>query len=282
ALAVFPFGELLDGHGYERRGYVITGETTAAGALVALVAAAPATIGTLVRRDSSARVREDRRNPDIYRGSIEWQDPNTPQRPGERPPEVPVGSTQISFDVPSPRIQVTHSLQTLSINQSTWFAASPYVMPDLGNAINKTPDGTIRGVTVPQGGQPLNIRRGLASTGFTEDYYCDAADLRLQTNDAEFQGFAAGEVLFLGFGGTKRGPDLELDFRFLVSRDRTDVTLGTGINEIEIASVPGWAYLWVYSDVFEDSASNTITTRPVAAMVERVFEPGDFSVLGLE
>jgi len=99
-----------------------------------------------------------------------------------------------------------------------------------------------------------------------------------KVNNASWKGFAAGEVLFLGVSGSKRGEDdWEITFRFAASPNRTNIQIGN----ITVASKKGWEYLWVrYADV-EDGGSNTLVKQPVAVYVEKVYEEGDFSALGI-
>jgi hypothetical protein len=59
-------------------------------------------------------------------------------------------------------------------------------------------------------------------------------------NDSGFKGFAAGECLFLGAAGTKRGSgDWEIGYRFASSPNVTGLTVGdiTGINKKDSHSV---------------------------------------------
>ena len=43
----------------------------------------------------------------------------------------------------------------------------------------------------------------------------------------------------------------------------------------------GWEYMWVrYADA-EDAAAKAIVKKPVAVYVEKVYEEGDFSTLGI-
>ncbi len=99
-----------------------------------------------------------------------------------------------------------------------------------------------------------------------------------RANDGGFKGFAKGEVLFLGASGSKRGfDDWEITFRFAASPNAVGLTIGsiTGINK------EGWHYLWVRFVDDEDTAAKALIKRPVAAYVERVYDYGDFSLLGI-
>jgi len=124
---------------------------------------------------------------------------------------------------------------------------------------------------------------------FSETHYIDDAlvtpayrgtlfSLTGKTNNAAFKGCAAGECLFLGASGSKRGEeDWEITFRFAASPNRTNITVG----DITVASKKGWEYLWVrYADA-EDATAKALVKLPVAAYVEKVYEEGDFSQLGI-
>jgi len=86
------------------------------------------------------------------------------------------------------------------------------------------------------------------------------------------------ECLFLGAAGAKRGSgDWEITFRFAASPNVSNLTIGaiTGIDK------KGWEYLWVrYADQVDDGAK-ALVKRPVAAYIERVYEYGDFNLLGI-
>jgi hypothetical protein len=99
-----------------------------------------------------------------------------------------------------------------------------------------------------------------------------------KVNGGAFKGFAVGECLFLGAAGAKRGSgDWEITFRFAASPNVANLTIGdiTGVDK------KGWEYLWVrYADRVDDTAK-ALVKKPVAAYVERVYEYGDFGLLGI-
>ncbi|MCK4601318.1 MAG: hypothetical protein KAU28_02550, partial [Phycisphaerae bacterium] len=64
---------------------------------------------------------------------------------------------------------------------------------------------------------------------------------------------------------------------FAASPNKTNLTVGeiTGIDK------KGWEYMWVrYADA-EDAAAKAIVKKPVAVYVEKVYEEGNFAVLGI-
>ncbi|NLF86699.1 MAG: hypothetical protein GX571_11410 [Lentisphaerae bacterium] len=116
------------------------------------------------------------------------------------------------------------------------------------------------------------------SSTVTTSYKYTLFSLTGKVNNNSFKGLAAGECLFLGASGSKRGTDdWEITFRFAGSPNRTGLTVGP----ISGISKKGWEYLWVrYADI-EDTASHTLVKQPIGAYVEKVYEEGSFSSLGI-
>lgn len=112
----------------------------------------------------------------------------------------------------------------------------------------------------------------------TDAYKAILFALTGKVNAAPWHGFAAGEVLFLGASGSKRSNgDWEITFRFAASPNVSGLTVGsiTGISK------EGWHYMWVrYADT-EDAGSKSVVKKPVAVYIERVYDYGDFSLLGI-
>jgi hypothetical protein len=116
----------------------------------------------------------------------------------------------------------------------------------------------------------------LPDSAVTGAYKAALFQLTGRVNNASFKGFAAGEVLFLGASGAKRGTDdWEITYRFAASPNVTGLAVGpiTGITKL------GWDYLWVrYADAEDE---NVLVKQPIAAYVERVYELGNFGALGI-
>lgn len=107
------------------------------------------------------------------------------------------------------------------------------------------------------------------------DYFKTLYLLRGNVNDAQFRTFERGEVRFLDHTGAYRPEkdDFKLDFKFVASPNRDDVTAGpyTGISK------GGHDYIWVqYKKAEKDSdAQNTIDK----VFVDRLYYFVDFSKL---
>jgi hypothetical protein len=177
------------------------------------------------------------------------------------------GASSYSFDTGGGNQKITQSLETVGS-----YGDDP---PDFQGAIGVSTD-SVEGtdITIPV-------------FNFTETHYVPVAlltgaykttlfYLTGRVNHAPFKGFARGEVLFLGASGSQRGTeDWEIAFKFAASPNATDLTVGdiTGIEK------KGWEYLWVrYADAEDEE---TLIKQPVAAYVERVYEYGNFALLGI-
>src|SRR5690606_2762089 len=118
----------------------------------------------------------------------------------------------------------------------------------------------------------------LATEAVTGAYKAALFQLTGRVNNASFKGFAAGEVLFLGASGSKRGKDdWEITFKFAASPNASGLVVG----EITGITKKGWEYLWVrYADA-EDTDAHVLVKKPVAAYVEQVYPYGNFAGLGI-
>ncbi|MCY3019526.1 MAG: hypothetical protein NTW87_10930 [Planctomycetota bacterium] len=96
-------------------------------------------------------------------------------------------------------------------------------------------------------------------------------------NNAPFKGFAAGEVLFLGASGQKRGQDgkWEVTFKYAASPNMVNIQVGS----IMGIAKKGWEYMWVqYADDVDATAKVKIK-KPTAVYIEQVYEMLNFAGL---
>ena len=112
-----------------------------------------------------------------------------------------------------------------------------------------------------------------------QTYKLRAANLAQTVNAVAFRGFPRGEVLLRRIAGSRRGDKSsdwwELQFQFERRPNRLNVNVG-GIN---VASKEGWQLVWAYYE--QVKAAGIIYRRPAAVFVERVYDYGDYSLLGL-
>ncbi|MEM7622994.1 MAG: hypothetical protein AAF235_07295 [Planctomycetota bacterium] len=189
------------------------------------------------------------------------------------PPQT--GDSSFAFDTGGGTQHITQSKQTVGTH-----AASGTTAPDFQGAIGVTQD-SVEGIDITVPIYQFTETHYLPAAAVTNSYKGALFNLTGKVNSGGFRGFSAGEVLFLGATGSRRGTseddDWEITFRFAASPNVTGLSVGP----ISGISKKGWEYLWVrYADQ-EDTGSNTIVKRPVAAYVERVYDQGSFGGLGI-
>lgn len=185
------------------------------------------------------------------------------------------GESVFAFDTGGGTQHITQSKQTVSSH-----AASGATAPDFNGAIGVTADG-VEGVDITVPVYQFSETHYLPASQVTQGYKSTLFNLTGLVNNGAWKGFAPGEVLFLGASGSRRGTasdsDWEITFRFAASPNASSISVGP----IGGISKKGWEYLWVrYADA-EDAGSQAIVKRPVAAYVERVYDEGNFSALGI-
>jgi len=236
------------------------------GALGALESGAPAAFLGLPRRG----VRLEPAGPGLWGGEASY----APVRPGGAQPQT--GQSAFAFDTGGGTQHLTQSLATVDS-----FAPPGAAAPDFQGAIGATAE-SVEGVDIVVPVFQFSETHALPDAVVTTAYKAAVMLATGTVNNAAFRGFAAGEVLFLGASGAKRGApggdgDWDVTFRFGVSPNRANLAVGpiTGIAK------KGWEYLWVRYEDAEDDAAKAIVKRPVAAYVERVYLELPFSALGI-
>ena len=167
---------------------------------------------------------------------------------------------------------ITQSLETVST-----YAPSGLTAPDFEGAIGVSGD-RVEGVDIP-----VRTYQFSETHRFTDTFVASGFKLTLFTltgcyNNATFKGFAAGECMFLGATGSKRGVDAwSITFNFACTPNISGATVGsiTGISKL------GWHHLWIRYADYVDGFAYCLVPRPIAAYVERVAEPADFSDLSI-
>ena len=243
--------------------YLVSGTDDDIAAKAALAAAAPADHDGLVRDSVQVEYYAE----DRWVGTAHYQKAENQQA---EPPET--GDSSYSFDTGGGTQHITQSIQTIGK-----YAPAGKTAPDFKGAIGVTHE-SVEGVDITTPIYNFSETHYLADGVVTGAYKATLFSLTGKVNNAAFKGFAAGEVLFLGASGCKRGAgDWEISFRFAASPNRTNLTVGdiTGIAK------KGWEYMWVrYADA-EDAAAKALVKKPASVHVEKVYEEGDFSGLGI-
>jgi hypothetical protein len=236
--------------------YIVRGAANEAEVRSAAWANTPASYEGLIRK---AIEIAERINETDWRIAVRYEAPE-PQEQEEPEPVT-------AFDSTGGTQHITQSLATVG-------RYGPAASEQLGGAIGY--DGeNVAGVdiTVPV-------------WNWTETHYLDDDDVDMNAyyaltgmvNSDVFRGYQPGELLFLGATGQKRGDaKWEVTFKFAASPNCTNITVGdiTGISK------KGWEYMWVQYGDDVDTTAKVRIKKPVAVYVEKVYDSGAFSSLGI-
>jgi hypothetical protein len=196
---------------------------------------------------------------------------NTPVTNGGTDPTTPDGP-EFEFDIGTQQVKFTQA-----IAQEKYSPTGGATAPDFGLAINVTSEG-VDGVEVPIGTYTFSERHEFASTYVTPEYKAKVFRCAGKVNNAAFKGFQAGEVLFLGCKGSKRGKQpWQLEYRFAASENLTGATIGsfTGVSK------KGHEYMWFSYEDDTDDTAHTLIKKPRGAYVATVIKSADFADLGI-
>lgn len=243
--------------------YLVRGTQDPTEARTELLAQTDSALAGLVREDAEVEEVDGR---DAWLALVRYKRPDT----SSPPPEA--GGSSFAFDTGGGTQHVTQSLQTIAS-----YAPPGATAPSFQGAIGATRD-SVEGVDITVPVYTFSETHAIDPAAVTDAYKGTLFALTGRTNNALFRGFAAGECLFLGAAGSQRGDEAwEVTYRFAASPNKTGLAVGsiTGIAK------KGWEYLWVLYEDAEDLAAQRLVKKPLAAYVERVYESGDFSLLGI-
>jgi hypothetical protein len=184
--------------------------------------------------------------------------------------QPPLDEIRFAFDTTGATAKRRTAIST------TKYAPSGGTAPDFKSSIGVSADGSVEGVDVVIQGLKFDLTVKKAKASITLAYIRTLYELTGTVNNATFQGFAAGTVLFLGAKATQgTNSDPEVTFSFLASPNVTGLAVGniTGITK------GGHQYLWTYHEPSEDATAKALVTTPVAAYVETVYPSADFAAL---
>ena len=178
-----------------------------------------------------------------------------------------------AFDTGGGTQHITQLIQTIG-------RYGPAASTALGGAIGY--DGqNVAGVDITVPVYQFSETHYLDPSLVTQGYKLTLMGLTGAVNAAPFRGFQAGEVLYLGSSGTRRGVDAadrwEITYKFAASPNQSGLSVGsiTGIQK------RGWDYLWVQYGDDVDPTAKVLIKKPVAVYVEQVYPVDNFSGLGI-
>jgi hypothetical protein len=148
--------------------------------------------------------------------------------------------------------------------------------PDFGGAIGVTRD-RVTGTDVYVGHLEFSVTAQVYP--MTLELLGQMLQLVGTFNQAEWYHFPTKTLLYLGCTGTCRPGNIwTLKHRFAASPNLTDVPVGANIT---VPFKGGWDFLWaMYTDAQKVTTTGTFPTQvPLAAFVEQVYRPGDYTTL---
>lgn len=212
----------------------------------------------------------------LWEVEVSWGKESKPSSESQNSNEPNDGSWELSWDTTGGTTHINQSLSTLDSSENP--AVFPDGPPDFKQTVGASRSGVAGCDVVTPQFQWHETRQIPRSVAMTFDYLRAIYDLTGKINDAEFRGFPAGNVLFLGSKGKISGKDpryVEVQFTFSASPDKEEVTIGS-CNPVDKG---GWDYLWVYFHESKDENALAEVKIPAAVYVEKVYESGDFSTL---
>ena len=242
--------------------YTVHDAADEAAAKTALAATAPATYDSLVRDAYSA---EDQGG-GTFLAEVRYVSAGNVKK------QIPVGEERESGSTGGGTQHINQSKET----KMAYGGAYTAVDPDFEGAICVSSD-TVEGCEVVTPAYAFAITKAM-SAGTVASSKATWYALTGKVNSDTWKGFSAGEVLFLGADWSQRDDgNFDVTFRFEAKPNKTNQTIGT----ITGIAYNGWDYVWIRYVHVEDDDAKVITMRPGTVYVERVYDTGAFSGLGL-
>lgn len=257
--------------------YLLLDQTDGPTALANLRSFAPSTYDGLPREDVTvAEITRAEGKLGAYYGTAKYRRPGSNASKGVTP--LPTGSTEYAFEQNLVNVQEYMSLQT--IDEVSSLGSTPTdVIPFHKYLDVDRKTGFAKGTNVrrPVGGFSLSF---FASASLVDEAYkvkvCQAVG---KVSSTSFNGYAAGEVLFVGVAGRLRSDeDWDIQMRFETQPNQTNVVISPTIT---LPAVEGWDYVWVYYDNRPATLAESpaIVPDPFQANVERIYERYDLNQL---
>jgi hypothetical protein len=237
--------------------YVVRGTDDHAAAVAAVRSTAPLLAGELERGE----IALEPTGPTQWDATVQYVQPVIPQ-----------DESQYTFDMTGGERHITQSIATVGK------FGRGYTPAGYSGAIGVKAD-SVEGVDITVPVYKFSQTHVIDNSVVTNEYKGRLFRLIGKVNDADWGGFAAGEVLFLGPSGSRKGRKgkWEITFSFAASPNETDLTIG----EITGISKKGWEYLWIefVQELVGEAGNRRLGWVPDAVFVEQVYKTGSFADL---
>lgn len=194
------------------------------------------------------------------------------------------GTSAYAFAVTTATQHITQAKQHVA-----QYAKAGKFAANHGGAIGINSDGTVEGCEIVVAQFAFDETHLFTNAQVTNAFKGIIFGLCGKTNNAPFKGLATDEGLFMGAtGGKRQDTNWEITFNLAGSPNVTNLTIGAGTAYGPITGInkKGWEYLWVEYVTVEVNDGGIIPARRMATVprqvnVERVYDAGDFSTLGI-
>jgi hypothetical protein len=171
-----------------------------------------------------------------------------------------------SFDTTGGTAHITQSFGTRS------YGSSP---PDFKGAIGVSKD-SVDGVDIAIPSLKFSETHPIPANLVTTAYVNTLASLTGTVNGGPWRNYPAYSVLFLGATGqSQTDGTVPITFSFDVGQNATLSIAGLSVDKY------AWEYLWAYYEDTEDTGAKKVLKKPKWIFVETVYQPGNFSALGI-
>jgi len=184
------------------------------------------------------------------------------------------GSSLFSFDTTGGSVMITTSRYGTT-RYAQGVAADDPSIPDFDGAINVA-EGDVKGTTIVIPALNFRLKKRIALATIDTAWLKAQAGLTGTVNNAVYNDFAAGELLFRGCSGQQgTDADPEVTWHFSASANLAGLSIG----QIANVAKKGHEYLWVLFEPVDQNASKFTVRQPKAAYVEKVYQEADWSSL---
>lgn len=243
--------------------YYTFNQTDEGTAATAAIAASPATYEGIPRVGATRKQITD----SVYEIRVQYK--LDAQQTGVSDPATSSFDVTLGFNLVGGTEHITTALATTSYATGTVVDIKKTIGIDL-----KT--GQVRGVDIFAPVMDYSYTTRLPYSAVDNTYLDTLYDLVGTTNNATFYGRPAGEVLFKGARGSKRGSERwEISFEFARQRNQTGLSFGaiTGVAK------KGWEYLEVMYEDGTDLIGGKRIQIPAQVNVHQVYPEDDFAGL---
>lgn len=254
--------------------YAVTGASNAKEANDAIVTfltnalGASLSIGAL-QLDS---VSDDEEVEGVYYGTATWKT-FARKTPLASPAANGLGAaeTEVSFQVGTQPVRVKVPEDVTVYKEESTADFTPQLIGDVGDG--EEPDG----VDIYEPTLTFAKTKIFLTSELTDTFIRTIASVAGKTNDATFLGWNAGELLFLGASGSRRGEsETEVSYQFQAKQNEESLAFDT----ITGVDKGGWDYLWPRSET--RSSTNAPMVKTITHIcVAQVIKSADFNLLEL-